>query len=110
MILSRRAPNRALLERQLLLARSRISATDAIERLVGMQAQEPIDPYVGLWTRLEGFRAFAIGRKDMDAVVSEGERARIHRSGILARRECRARDEIRGTLEPYIEQSRRDVR
>jgi hypothetical protein len=53
--LSNRQLNRAVLARQLLLERASMKASAAIEHLVGLQAQAPLPPYVGLWTRLHNF-------------------------------------------------------
>lgn len=47
--LDRRTLNRTLLARQGLLRRSRSSVLDVIEHLVGLQAQEPQNPFVALW-------------------------------------------------------------
>lgn len=53
--LSIRALNRATLARQHLLARSDAGIVDTVEFLGGLQAQQSNDPYIGLWTRLNGF-------------------------------------------------------
>ena len=54
--LSPRALNRATLARQLLLERGRLPLLPGLERVAGLQGQWNPAPFVGLWSRLEGFR------------------------------------------------------
>jgi hypothetical protein len=68
-VLTLRELNRATLARQLLLERKRLSPTQVIERLVGMQAQWPPAPYVGIWTRTTSFRRKALERELASAAV-----------------------------------------
>jgi hypothetical protein len=61
-VLTLRELNRATLARQLLLERKRLSPTAVIERLVGVQAQWPSAPYVGIWTRTTSFKRASLER------------------------------------------------
>ena len=59
-VLTTAALGRATLARQLLLAPGDLEPVAAIERIGGLQAQEPASPYLGLWTRLSAFDPAAL--------------------------------------------------
>jgi hypothetical protein len=61
-VLTARALNRATLARQLLLQRTSQDPAEVVTHLVGMQAQNPLDPYLALWSRLIDFDPEAFGR------------------------------------------------
>ncbi len=70
--LTTRALGRALVARQLLAERARMTALEAVEHLVGLQAQAPKPPYFGLWSRLAGFRA-----EELAALLRERQVVRV---------------------------------
>lgn len=61
-VLTARDLNRALLARQLLLERARLSLPQAMERVGGLQTQYAPSGYVGLWSRLRDFERDALTR------------------------------------------------
>ena len=72
--------NRATLARQGLLERADVTPVAMIEQLLGLQAQEPKPPFIGLWTRIEGFDAGDL-RKELlagDIVRATLMRATLH--------------------------------
>jgi Winged helix DNA-binding domain len=89
--LTLRELNRATLARQLLLGRRKLGLTAALERVAGLQAQWAPAPYVGLWTRVAGFRREQLERallalRVVRAVLMRGtihlvSRADYHRFG-----------------------------
>ena len=79
-VLSTRELNRALLARQLLLERSSLPLTRALEQVAGLQAQYAPSPYVGLWSRLRDFHRDQLTRalEDRRAVQATLLRSTIH--------------------------------
>ncbi|MFD9940338.1 winged helix DNA-binding domain-containing protein [Nonomuraea sp. NPDC059023] len=64
--ISLRQLNRTLLERHFLAERTDRPVIDVIRHVVVLQGQEPNWPYVGLWSRVEGFR-----RADLESLVAD---------------------------------------
>ncbi|MFF5208348.1 winged helix DNA-binding domain-containing protein [Streptosporangium sp. NPDC000396] len=102
-VLSQRALNRTLLERQLLTRRTSHSALQAVEHLVALQGQEPNWPYVGLWTRLAGFR-----HDDLEVLLRE---RRVVRSTMLRSTQHLAGGDdyrwLRPTVQPVLNRTAR---
>jgi hypothetical protein len=100
-VLGPRELNRATLERQLLLRRRKLSAVEAIEHLVGMQAQAPAPPYVGLWTRLEDFHPDDLKRLILErrAVRIALMRTTVH---LVSARDCLA---MRPLMQPVFDRT-----
>lgn len=99
--IDRRTLNRALLQRQLLISRSPMSALAAVEHLIGIQSQAPDSAYVGLWTRLDGFAFDDLARllADRDAVRLVLMRGTVH---LVSARDAAV---LRPLLQPMLDRT-----
>src|SRR5690349_13401988 len=95
---STRRLNRALLARQMLLSREKTTVPEAVERLAGLQAQLARPPFVGLWTRLEGFL-----RDDLLEALRKRQVVRVTAMrGTLHLMTAADYAELRGALQPGL--------
>lgn len=71
--LTERVRNRTTLQRQLLLQREAIPVVDAVRRIVALQAQDPVGPYLALWARIADFDP-----REVDEAYASGDLVRAH--------------------------------
>ena len=102
-VLSLARLNRATLARQLLLERADIPVLDAVEHLCGIQAQEAKPPFVGLWSRVEGFR-----REDLHTVLHDRTAVRAtFLRGTLHVLSARDYAAFRAVIQPVLTEAQR---
>jgi len=79
-VLTERELNRAVLARQMLLERVRLPIPRALERMAGLQMQYAPSGYIGLWSRIDGFRRQDLTRELERRRVAQGTlmRSTIH--------------------------------
>ena len=76
-VLTERELNRALLARQLLLERATVALPEALERMGCLQAQYAPSMYIGLWSRVAGFRREDLTGALEDRSVVQGTLMRV---------------------------------
>jgi hypothetical protein len=85
--------NRATLARQLLLARKRLAVPKAVSQLLAVQAQLARPPFIGLWSRIDGFTremlsAALHGRTIVRATMMRGTLHLVTTADYVALRAC----------------------
>jgi len=103
--LTLRELNRALLDRQFLVQRQGTTAPEMIEELGGLQAQAAPGPYVGLWTRLEGYDRADLAQRIADRAVVKAAwlRGTLH---LVTAEDYRRH---RATLQPMLTAAYQDI-
>jgi hypothetical protein len=82
--LTERQLNRTTLARQLLLMREPLGVAEAVRRVIALQAQEPVSPYVALWNRVRSFDPADLDRAFADQALIKATLMRITLHAVAA--------------------------
>ena len=84
MSLTARQLNRATLGRQLLLRREPLSVVGGVRRIVALQAQEAVSPYIALWNRIANFDPADLDAAFTDRTVVKASLIRLTLHAVVA--------------------------